>query len=51
MGLSRRDFLKLSGGTAIAGAIGAGLSPKEVSAKEQILRIKGARETTTICPY
>ncbi len=51
MSLSRRDFLKLSGGTAVAGAIGAGLSPEEAFAKEQELRTKGATETTTICPY
>src|SRR4030066_2451770 len=51
MSLSRRDFLKLAGGTAVAGAIGAGLSPEEAAAKEMELRTKGATETTTICPY
>ena len=51
MGLSRRDFLKLSGGTAVAGALAAGLSPEEAEAKEKELRIKGATETKTICPY
>ncbi len=51
MGLSRRDFLKLTGGTAIAGAVAAGLSPEEAEAKEKELRIKGATETKTICPY
>lgn len=50
MGLSRRDFLKLSGGTAVAGAIASGLSPAE-AAKEKELRIKGAKVTNTICPY
>ena len=43
MSLSRRDFLKLTGGTAVAGAIGASLSPEEALAKEQELKIKGAR--------
>lgn len=51
MGLSRRDFLKLSGGTAVAGAIGTTLNPKEGTAQELELRIKGAKETKTICPY
>ena len=51
MGLSRRDFLKLTGGTAVAGAIASGLSPTEVEAKEKELRIKGATGTNTICPY
>ena len=51
MGLSRRDFLKLTGGTAVAGAIASGLSPAEAEAKEKELRIKGAKITNTICPY
>jgi formate dehydrogenase major subunit len=51
MSVSRRDFLKLSGGTAVAGAIGAGLSPQKASAAEKELRIKGAKETKTICAY
>lgn len=51
MSLSRRDFLKISGGTAVAGAIGAGLSPEMAVADEKELKIEGAKETTTICPY
>jgi len=51
MSLSRRDFLKLSGGTAVAGAISVGLSPEEALAQEREVRIKGAKETKTICPY
>ncbi len=51
MSLSRRDFLKLSGGTAVAGAISVGLSPEEALAKEQELKIKGATVTNSICPY
>jgi formate dehydrogenase major subunit len=52
MDISRRDFLKISGGTAVAaGAIGAGLTPEEAAAKELELRTKGSTETTTICPY
>jgi len=48
MSLSRRDFLKLSGGTALAGTM-VSLSPAE--AREREIRIKGAKVTTTICPY
>jgi len=53
MSLSRRDFLKLTGGTAVAGtAVGTALKPDEASAVEfRESRIKGAKETTTICPY
>lgn len=51
MGISRRDFLKLSGGTAVAGAISAGLQPAEAAEKSAELRIQGAKQTTTICPY
>jgi len=53
MSLSRRDFLKLSGGTAVAGAVaGTALKPDEASAVEiKENRIKGATETTTICPF
>jgi formate dehydrogenase major subunit len=50
MGISRRDFLKYSGGTAVAGTV-AGLSPGEAEARERENRTKGATETTTICPY
>ncbi len=51
MSLSRRDFLKLSGGTAVAGAAALGATPQEASAELKENRIKGAKETTTICPY
>ena len=51
MSLSRRDFLKLSGGTAVAGVVAGGISPGLVSGEERDLRIKGAKVTTTICPY
>ena len=50
MSLSRRDFLKLSGGTAVAGAT-LSLSPQEAEARERENRIKGAKVTTSICPY
>ena len=50
MGISRRDFLKYSGGTAVAGTV-LGLSPEEARARERENRIKGAKTTITVCPY
>lgn len=49
MGVSRRDFLKLSGTTAVLGSLGVNLDPARAYAQE--LRIKNAKQTTTICPY
>ncbi|OGP68277.1 MAG: formate dehydrogenase [Deltaproteobacteria bacterium RBG_13_47_9] len=52
MKITRRTFLKISGatttGTVLSG-LGFDLSPAKVYAQE--LRIKGAKETTTICCY
>ena len=48
MGVTRRDFLKLSGSALLLGPGGA---PTPAEAKEQGLRIKGATETHTVCPY
>jgi formate dehydrogenase major subunit len=50
MGISRRDFLKYSGGAAVGGAM-VDLAPAEAEARERENRIKGAQLTTTICPY
>jgi formate dehydrogenase major subunit len=50
MGITRRDFLKYSGTTAVAGTV-SGLTPEESQARERENRIKGAKVTTTICPY
>ena len=49
MGVSRRDFLKLSGGTVVLGSLGVNLDPARAYA--QGLRISNAKQTTTICPY
>jgi formate dehydrogenase major subunit len=49
MDVSRRGFLKISG--AVLAASGIGVSLKPVSAYAQPLKIKYAKETTTICPY
>jgi formate dehydrogenase major subunit len=49
-GLSRRDFLKLTGATAVAGTATAA-APGTVEANERENRMKGAKATTTICPY
>jgi len=50
MSVTRRDFLKISGTTALVGAT-TGLSTIEAQAKDRENRIKGADVTTTICPY
>jgi formate dehydrogenase major subunit len=49
MGVSRRDFLKISGGTVLLSSLNGAVTPEEAQAQE--LRTKGAKETTTICPY
>lgn len=49
MDLSRRNFLKLSGGTLVLGSLSVDLDPAKAYA--QTLRIKNAKESLTICPY
>lgn len=49
MDLSRRNFLKLSGGTLVLSTLSINLDP--IRAYAQGLRIKNAKETFTICPY
>jgi len=49
MNVSRRGFLKLSGAVAAVSGLGLSLKPTAAHAKE--LKIKYAKETTTICPY
>ena len=49
MNVSRRGFLKLSGAVAAVSGLGISLKPAVAHAKE--LKIKYAKETTTICPY
>ncbi len=49
MSLSRRNFLKVSGGSLLASSLSLGLKPK--TAHAQRLKIKDAKETKTICPY
>jgi formate dehydrogenase major subunit len=49
MGVSRRDFLKISGSSLVMGALG--VAPGSAEEQERELRIKGAKETRTVCPY
>ncbi len=49
MPITRRGFLKVSGMVLAAG--GLGISIKPISAYAKPLKIKYAKETTTICPY
>jgi formate dehydrogenase major subunit len=51
MGISRRDFFKYSGTTAVAATVANGLTPGDAAANERDNRLKGARVSTTICPY
>src|SRR5207302_2758522 len=52
-GLSRRDFVKLSGGATAAlgtlGALGMSLAPSVAHART--LRIQNAKAVPTVCPY
>jgi formate dehydrogenase major subunit len=49
MDVSRRSFLKVTGGSVILGAFGVSLQP--VRSYARTLPIRYAKETTTICPY
>lgn len=49
MELTRRNFLKISTGALLLSSIGLNLEPAKAYAAE--LRTKGAKETTTVCPY
>lgn len=51
MEFTRREFLKVSGATGFGIALGSFLDLSSVKAYAQELRIKGAKETPTICPY
>jgi formate dehydrogenase major subunit len=55
MEVSRRDFLKVSAGTAsgtaLGGLTGLGVSLAPALARAQELRIKDARTTPSVCPY
>ena len=49
MDVSRRNFLKISGGALALGSLDVSLEPAKAHAQE--LRIKDAKVTTTVCPY
>jgi formate dehydrogenase major subunit len=55
MEVSRRDFLKISAGTAsgtaVGGLAGLGVSLAPTIARAQELRIKDAKATPSVCPY
>lgn len=50
MGVSRREFMKISGSTVLLGSLGVTLDPAAADGKQE-LRIKDAKETKTVCPY
>jgi len=49
MNITRRGFLKISGGAVAAGSLGLNLA--EVQASAATTKITSAKETTTVCPY
>lgn len=52
MELTRRGFLKLTGTTFSAAALGSlGFDLSAVAAYASTMKLKGTREVTTICPY
>jgi formate dehydrogenase major subunit len=48
MGVSRRDFLKISGSTLLLGPM---VAPAPADAAAQEIRTAGAKETKSVCPY
>ena len=51
MPISRRDFIRGSSGTAIAGLVALGVDLAPATARAEALRIKDARATPSVCPY
>ncbi len=52
MHINRREFLRVSGLSAMAGALaGLGFDISPIRSYAAALSIKAAKETTTICPY
>lgn len=49
--LSRRDFLKGGGGVALGGLMGLGMDLAPVRAASARLKIEGAQEFPSVCPY
>ncbi|HEX8947362.1 MAG TPA: twin-arginine translocation signal domain-containing protein, partial [Dissulfurispiraceae bacterium] len=49
MGVTRRDFLKISGGAVAAGSVAYGLNPRRAAAEDS--RLKSAKATQTLCPF
>ena len=52
-GLNRRDFLKgaVGGGFTLGGLLGLGLDLRAAQEEVRQLRIEGAREFASVCPY
>ena len=52
MDVTRRNFLKITGASAAGlAALGLGLDLKPIQSHAQTLKIRYAKETTSICPY
>lgn len=51
MGVSRRDFLRASAGTALGGLVALGVDLKPTQARAAALRIRDAKAIPSVCPY
>src|SRR5256885_5473330 len=51
--LSRRDFFRTStlGGFSLGGVLGTGLNLHAAEAEARLLKIAGAKEVPSVCPY
>ncbi|EYF05132.1 Formate dehydrogenase O alpha subunit [Chondromyces apiculatus DSM 436] len=51
MGISRRDFFRVSTGTALGGLVGLGVNLAPATARAEALRIKDTKAHPSVCPY
>ncbi len=51
MGITRRDFLKLSGASTLAMATGLGLNPQAAKAEGEVLKLDGSTKLPSICHF
>src|ERR671936_1378582 len=50
--MSRRQFLKVAtGGAGLGGALALGMNLRPIAAHARTLKIAGAKEVPSICPY
>ena len=49
--ISRRQFLKASAGAGLGGALALGMSVRPIATHAQTLKVAGAKEVPSVCPY